>query len=64
MNGRKRAGCASFIKSAPKRFGRSDPLIDAEILLLLNDFFSSLGLTEIAFQLNSLGDSDMPTGVS
>ncbi len=37
--------------------GRGDPFIDAEILLLLSDFFSAMGLTEPALQINSLGDS-------
>jgi histidyl-tRNA synthetase len=37
--------------------GRSDPFIDAEVLLLLNDFFSAAGI-ESALQLNSLGCSD------
>jgi histidyl-tRNA synthetase len=46
-----------FHQIGAEALGRSDPLIDAEILLLLNDFFSSLGLAEIALQLNSLGDS-------
>jgi histidyl-tRNA synthetase len=38
--------------------GRSDPFIDAEILLLLNDFFGAVGLTELTLQINSLGDSE------
>src|SRR5262245_10777105 len=46
-----------FHQIGAEALGRSDPLIDAEILLLLSDFFSSLGLAEIALQLNSLGDS-------
>jgi histidyl-tRNA synthetase len=46
-----------FHQIGAEALGRSDPLIDAEILLLLNDFFSSLDLAEIALQLNSLGDS-------
>ncbi|HEX7226636.1 MAG TPA: histidine--tRNA ligase [Candidatus Binatia bacterium] len=37
--------------------GRSDPFIDAEVLLLLNDFFSAAGI-ESVLQLNSLGCSD------
>src|SRR6266545_2892395 len=46
-----------FHQIGAEALGRSDPLIDAEILLSLNDFFSSLELAEIALQLNSLGDS-------
>ncbi len=38
--------------------GRGDPLIDAEILLLLSDFFSAVGLTEPSLQINSLGDAE------
>jgi len=38
--------------------GRSDPFIDAEILLLLSDFFSALDLNEPALQINSLGCSE------
>lgn len=37
--------------------GRGDPLIDAEILLLLGDFFNAVGLSEPSLQLNSLGDA-------
>ncbi len=37
--------------------GRGDPLIDAEILLLLGDFFNAVGLSEPSLQLNSLGDT-------
>src|SRR5262245_32206089 len=36
---------------------RGDPFIDAEVLLLLNDYFAALGLTEPTLQINSLGDS-------
>jgi histidyl-tRNA synthetase len=35
--------------------GRGDPLIDAEILLMLQDFFSRVGLEGASLQLNSLG---------
>jgi histidyl-tRNA synthetase len=34
--------------------GRDDPLIDAELLLMLNDFFTALRL-EVAVEVNSLG---------
>src|SRR5215469_5875345 len=36
--------------------GRSDPWIDAELLLLLHDFFSEVNLEAATLQLNSLGD--------
>jgi len=47
-----------FHQIGAEAIGRGDPLIDAEILLLLNDFFHALGLTEPALQINSLGCSD------
>ncbi|MGE5219486.1 MAG: histidine--tRNA ligase, partial [Chloroflexota bacterium] len=46
-----------FHQIGAEALGRGDAFIDAEILLLLNDFFCALGLTEPALQLNSLGDS-------
>jgi histidyl-tRNA synthetase len=47
-----------FHQIGAEALGRGDPLIDAEILLLLHDFFHALGLTELALQINSLGCSD------
>jgi len=47
-----------FHQIGAEALGRGDPLIDAEILLLLHDFFSAVGLTEPSLQLNSLGCSD------
>lgn len=47
-----------FHQIGAEALGRGDPLIDAEILLLLHDFFHALGLTEPALQINSLGCSD------
>ena len=47
-----------FHQIGAEALGRSDPLIDAEILLLLNDFFAAVGLTELTLQINSLGDSE------
>ncbi len=47
-----------FHQIGAEAIGRGDPLIDAEILLLLNDFFHALDLTEPALQINSLGCSD------
>jgi histidyl-tRNA synthetase len=47
-----------FHQIGAEALGRSDPFIDAEILLLLGDFFGALGLTEPSLQINSLGDSE------
>jgi histidyl-tRNA synthetase len=47
-----------FYQIGAEALGRSDPFIDAEILLLLRDYFQALGLSEPALQLNSLGDAD------
>ena len=44
-----------FHQIGAEALGRGDPLIDAEILLLLHDFFIALGLTGPALQMNSLG---------
>ena len=38
--------------------GRDDPLIDAELVILLADYFSALGLATARIQLNSLGDAN------
>jgi histidyl-tRNA synthetase len=47
-----------FHQIGAEALGRGDPYIDAEILLLLHDFFQALGLTEPALQINSLGCAD------
>lgn len=47
-----------FHQIGAEALGRGDPYIDAEILLLLSDFFSAVRLTEPALQLNSLGCSE------
>ena len=47
-----------FHQIGAEALGRSDPFIDADILLLLNDFFGAVGLTELTLQINSLGDSE------
>jgi histidyl-tRNA synthetase len=47
-----------FHQIGVEALGRGDPLIDAEILLLLNDFFDALGLAEPSLQINSLGCSE------
>ncbi|MGH7817265.1 MAG: histidine--tRNA ligase, partial [Candidatus Binatia bacterium] len=44
-----------FHQIGAEALGRGDPFIDAEILLLLNDFFGAVGLTEPSLELNSLG---------
>jgi histidyl-tRNA synthetase len=46
-----------FHQIGAEALGRGDPLIDAEILLLLSDFFNAVKLSELSLQLNSLGDS-------
>jgi histidyl-tRNA synthetase len=51
-----------FHQIGAEALGRGDPLIDAEVLLLLNDFFHRLGLTEPVLQINSLGCSDCRPG--
>jgi histidyl-tRNA synthetase len=45
-----------FYQIGAEILGRDDPLIDAELLLMLGDFFAALHL-EVAMQLNSLGCS-------
>ncbi len=47
-----------FHQIGAEALGRADPLIDAEILLLLSDFFNSLSLNEPSLQINSLGCSE------
>lgn len=37
--------------------GRDDPLVDAELLVMLGDYFAALGLTTARIEVNSLGDS-------
>jgi histidyl-tRNA synthetase len=44
-----------FHQIGAEALGRADPFIDAEILLLLNDFFAAVRLRESSLQLNSLG---------
>src|SRR5256886_5283776 len=38
--------------------GRDDPLVDAELLVLLADYFSNLGLATARIEINSLGDAN------
>ncbi|HXG53447.1 MAG TPA: histidine--tRNA ligase [candidate division Zixibacteria bacterium] len=44
-----------FHQIGAEALGRSDPFIDAELLLLLNDFFAAVGVGGASLQLNSLG---------
>ena len=44
-----------FHQIGAEALGRGDPFIDAEVLLMLNDFFSRIGLDSASLQLNSLG---------
>jgi histidyl-tRNA synthetase len=47
-----------FHQIGAEALGRGDPFIDAEILLVLNDFFGAVDLTEPSLQINSLGCSE------
>lgn len=47
-----------FHQIGAEALGRGDPFIDAEILLLLHDFFAAVELSEPSLQINSLGDSE------
>ncbi|HSK30294.1 MAG TPA: histidine--tRNA ligase, partial [Candidatus Limnocylindria bacterium] len=47
-----------FHQIGAEALGRGDAFIDAELLLLLGDFFGALGLTEPSLQINSLGCSE------
>ncbi len=44
-----------FHQIGAEALGRGDPLIDAEVLLMLDDFFSRVALEGASLQLNSLG---------
>ncbi|MFQ5851126.1 MAG: histidine--tRNA ligase [Candidatus Binatia bacterium] len=44
-----------FYQIGAEVLGRKDPYVDAEILLLISDFFLMLGLDDLALELNSLG---------
>ncbi len=44
-----------FYQIGAEALGRGDPFIDAEILLLLSDFFNLIGLSDLTLELNSLG---------
>ena len=37
--------------------GRDDPLVDAELIIMLADYFSALGLATARIEINSLGDA-------
>lgn len=44
-----------FHQIGVEALGRGDPFIDAEVLLMLDDFFARVGLEGASLQLNSLG---------
>lgn len=44
-----------FHQIGAEALGRGDPFIDAEVLLLLGDFYHAVGLEGASLQLNSLG---------
>jgi histidyl-tRNA synthetase len=45
-----------FYQIGAEVLGRADPLVDGELLLLLNDLFETVGLEGLTLELNSLGD--------
>src|ERR1051325_3175759 len=47
-----------FHQIGAEALGRSDPLIDAELLVLLKDYFAAVGLEGAVLELNSLGCAD------
>jgi histidyl-tRNA synthetase len=47
-----------FHQIGAEALGRSDALIDAELLVLLKDYFAGVGLEAAVLELNSLGCSD------
>jgi len=44
-----------FYQIGAEVLGRKDPYMDAEILLLMSDFFAKIGLDGLSLELNSLG---------
>ncbi len=44
-----------FYQIGAEVLGRKDPYMDAEILLLMSDFFAKVGLDGLSLELNSLG---------
>ncbi len=51
-----------FHQIGAEALGRGDPFIDAEVLLMLDDFFRAVGLETASLQLNSLGCGDCRPG--
>ncbi len=51
-----------FHQIGAEALGRGDPFIDAEVLLMLDDFFRAVGLETAALELNSLGCGDCRPG--
>lgn len=46
-----------FYQIGAEVLGRDDPLVDAELLVMLADYFSALGLASAQIEINSLGDA-------
>lgn len=46
-----------FYQIGAEAFGVNDPYIDAEILSMLRDLLLDLGLKELTFEINSIGDA-------
>ncbi|MBI4527606.1 MAG: histidine--tRNA ligase [Deltaproteobacteria bacterium] len=51
-----------FYQIGAEVLGRADPYVDAEILLLLSDFFAKVGLEGLLLELNTLGDRQCRPG--
>ncbi len=47
-----------FVQFGVEAIGSADPAIDAEVMALAMDVYSSLGLTELKLVINSLGDKE------
>jgi histidyl-tRNA synthetase len=45
-----------FYQIGVEAFGTSDPKLDAEILIMLRLFLERIGLEELSFEINSIGD--------
>ena len=58
MNARKRGGIRQFNQIGAECYGWSGPDIEAEMLSLLAQIFTQLGLQNTKLQINSLGDTD------
>ncbi len=47
-----------FYQIGAEVLGRDDPVVDAELLLLLHELFERIGVREVTFEINSLGDQE------